>query len=64
MEGAPDLAGLSVQLWLALARLETYAPPDFKPLTYAPVLEGLGLLGSCPPDAKLSCEWADLRKLS
>ena len=24
VEGAPDLAGLSVQLWLALARLETY----------------------------------------
>lgn len=24
MEGPPDLAGLSVQLWLALARLETY----------------------------------------
>ena len=24
MEGAPDLMGLSVQLWLALARLETY----------------------------------------
>lgn len=24
MEGAPDLTGLSLQLWLALARLETY----------------------------------------